>query len=339
MQPRRDPGIPPEFERHSLFATGDPASAERLGSPFLGRHRLVPDGEDNEAFLAALHAVVIGAVTLCYLGFGSATRVDLEGSMPRFLVVKPGSGRTPVHGAGEPFAATPDNAVVVQPGRHVTLLCPSRIVHLVVAIEQAPLLVHLSRLLGRTLDRSLVFGPHLDLGCGSASRWNLGIDLLHAELSEEGSLLRSGVGQGQLEEFLMSSLLFGHRSSYSEALWRPDRLVADGAVRAATHFIEQHLRESLTVDWVAAAAGVSARTLQASFRSVLRTTPTAYIRSLRLERARSDLADGGVPRTVTDVASAWGFTHLGRFAVDYRARFGESPSQTLRNHRTGRQPA
>jgi AraC-like DNA-binding protein len=34
--------------------------------------------------------------------------------------------------------------------------------------------------------------------------------------------------------------------------------------------------------------------------------------------------------TVTDVAERWGFGHLGNFALHYRKRFGESPSQTLR---------
>ena len=30
------------------------------------------------------------------------------------------------------------------------------------------------------------------------------------------------------------------------------------------------------------------------------------------------------------LAARWGFTHLGRFAVEYRRRYGSSPSQTLR---------
>jgi AraC-like DNA-binding protein len=34
--------------------------------------------------------------------------------------------------------------------------------------------------------------------------------------------------------------------------------------------------------------------------------------------------------TVAAVAHRWGFAHLGRFAYAYRARFGVSPSETLR---------
>jgi AraC family ethanolamine operon transcriptional activator len=39
-------------------------------------------------------------------------------------------------------------------------------------------------------------------------------------------------------------------------------------------------------------------------------------------------AEPGTAR-VTDVAMRWGFWQLGRFAVEYRALFGERPSQTL----------
>jgi AraC family ethanolamine operon transcriptional activator len=57
----------------------------------------------------------------------------------------------------------------------------------------------------------------------------------------------------------------------------------------------------------------------------------AHLRALRLELARSELAqagrDGG---SVTSVAHAHGFESLSRFAAYYRARFHESPSETLR---------
>ena len=38
---------------------------------------------------------------------------------------------------------------------------------------------------------------------------------------------------------------------------------------------------------------------------------------------------------LTDLALRWGFSHLGRFAQDYRRAFGEPPSRTLRPVRPG----
>ena len=88
----------------------------------------------------------------------------------------------------------------------------------------------------------------------------------------------------------------------------------------------------MTVGDIAAAAGVSDRTLQAAFQAELEITPMAYLRGRRLDRARAELADAAMQdrTSVTEVADRWGFGHLGRFAAEYKARFGESPSQTLR---------
>jgi AraC-like DNA-binding protein len=323
--------IPPGLAHHGLFSTGDPTTAERLGAPLLGRHRLRPVAAASP-FGASLHAVVTGPVTLGYLQVVSAVEVELAGSAPRFLMVTPSAGPSPVRCGTRSFAASPDVAVIVQPGQPVTVGCPDRATLLVVALERQAVLAHLSRLLGRSLDRPLAFDPEVDLAAGRASRWNLAVELLHLELFEHGSLLRTGVGQRQVEEFLMSSLLYGQGSTYREALCEPHRRAEHPAVASAREFIEANLADRLTAADVAAAVGVSPRTLQSAFRSDLRTTVTAYIRGRRLERTRADLCVVGpaAGATVTDVATRWGITHLGRYAAAYRDRFGESPSSTLR---------
>ena len=52
----------------------------------------------------------------------------------------------------------------------------------------------------------------------------------------------------------------------------------------------------------------------------------AYLRALRLEIARNELARAGRENgSVASVANVCGFGHLGRFAGDYQTRFGKSP--------------
>jgi AraC-like DNA-binding protein len=52
---------------------------------------------------------------------------------------------------------------------------------------------------------------------------------------------------------------------------------------------------------------------------------------LRLSQARRALlsSDCNVV-TVTEIATGFGFVELGRFSVEYRKMFGESPSDSLR---------
>lgn len=108
--------------------------------------------------------------------------------------------------------------------------------------------------------------------------------------------------------------------------------VPAGVVRRALAYIDEHAGEDVDLTAIAEAAGVGPRALQRAFRRSLDTTPLHQLRSVRLERAHGGLraADPGDGTTVATVAARWGFGHPGRFAAEYRSRFGISPSETLR---------
>jgi AraC-like DNA-binding protein len=87
--------------------------------------------------------------------------------------------------------------------------------------------------------------------------------------------------------------------------------------------------------------GASVRTLQDNFRQFTGLSPSGWWRGYRLDRVDAALRVAGPDRDggeggVTQIATAYGFYHLGRFAERYRARFGETPSETLRRARIGR---
>jgi transcriptional regulator GlxA family with amidase domain len=97
-------------------------------------------------------------------------------------------------------------------------------------------------------------------------------------------------------------------------------------------YVEAHADEPLTPQQLARVGCMSVRSLHAAFQQVLGETPMSYLRRVRLERAHAELLRGDPARVrVTDVAVRWGFCHQSRFAQQYRDRFGELPSRTLRS--------
>jgi AraC-like DNA-binding protein len=90
------------------------------------------------------------------------------------------------------------------------------------------------------------------------------------------------------------------------------------------------LDEPLHISALCRALAVSERTLRKAFHRTHGVPPCRHLRMLRLSQARRALlsADGNLV-TVTEIATGFGFVELGRFSVEYRKVFGESPSQTL----------
>jgi AraC-like DNA-binding protein/tetratricopeptide (TPR) repeat protein len=84
---------------------------------------------------------------------------------------------------------------------------------------------------------------------------------------------------------------------------------------------------------LAAACGVASRTLQKHFRLFLGRTPGEVLDELRLDRVRQELLQARPEASVTESATRHGIGHLGRFAADYRRRYGETPSATLQRRR------
>jgi AraC-like DNA-binding protein len=102
-------------------------------------------------------------------------------------------------------------------------------------------------------------------------------------------------------------------------------------LRRAVAFIDENARRDITVADIAGAAHVTVRAVQLAFQRHMDTTPLGYLRQVRLEHARQDLAiaDPGT-QTVTAIAYRWGFTSSSRFAARYLQAYGVTPSHTLR---------
>ena len=99
--------------------------------------------------------------------------------------------------------------------------------------------------------------------------------------------------------------------------------------RDVTKLIESDPAEMFDLRSMSTATGLSSRTLQRAFQAEYGLCPQQWLKVERLNRVRQDLLSKENTNSVTDVATKWGFFHLGRFSRYYWELFRERPSETL----------
>ncbi|MET0987091.1 MAG: helix-turn-helix domain-containing protein [Steroidobacteraceae bacterium] len=144
-----------------------------------------------------------------------------------------------------------------------------------------------------------------------------------------------------IEETLVEQIRAAMETSVVVASGMGARNLRASAVACACRFIDSHLAKSVTLADLSRHCGVGVRTLEYGFRQFYDTTPISFIKSQRLTRTHNALSQTCVQAAaVSRIARRMGFTHMGQYAQDYRALFGESPSMTLQRapRRTDTQP-
>ena len=95
----------------------------------------------------------------------------------------------------------------------------------------------------------------------------------------------------------------------------------------AREYIHEHLAEPILIPNLCSYCGVSLRTLERAFKSSFGMTPNNYVCAARLNEVRRDLLNSDFSDVPIAKIAMWnGFTHMGRFAQQYKEQFGQLPS-------------
>lgn len=118
----------------------------------------------------------------------------------------------------------------------------------------------------------------------------------------------------------------GGQGQYSEPLRR--QAATTDRIGEVASFIDAHLADDLSVESLAALNHLSPRQFSRRFREAFRVAPAAYVRAMRLERARQLL--GADLSNVSRLARMVGFASDDAFRRAFEQRFGLSPSDYRR---------
>ena len=103
----------------------------------------------------------------------------------------------------------------------------------------------------------------------------------------------------------------------------------DTIMRRFRRVLEEHPNRPIYLPEICAAIGVPERTLRLCCQEQLAMSPKQYLMRRRMHLVRRALLAAEAETTVTEIATRFGFWHLGRFSAGYQTIFGELPSTTL----------
>lgn len=316
---------------HSVFLeTDDPEVARREMSKILAPHAMVPVA-GSTAFQARHHHARLAGMSLNYIQYSPGATISADLSRRFFLVNYVLNGRCRLGPESDGRVLESGDIAVINPTEPFALRTSGNCGQIVIKLE--------SKLLAETGQQKFAIpaDPQIrfDTTISKASDTALAgvIDLICQEADRIGPG-DSGPGtERTLAELFSVALIEYLPHSFSHAMRQKEgeRGIAPWYVKRVEEFIDLHADKPLGIGEMTAIAGVSERTLYNGFRTWRGTSPKSYLKAVRLDRVRTELLGREAKsRSVSDIARSCGFRHMGNFARDYRQRFGERPSDTLR---------
>jgi len=308
------------------------AAADAVGRIFCP-HRLTPEHRTSPDFFALHNSAVFGGFSVNYVAYGGSVSID-PGCLERFFLLQ-----IPMHGSARIQTAARD--IAAAPGGCASLLSPTiptrmtwqgNCAQLILLVDRRLIEQRAAALSGRPAG-VVEFEPAVDLSSTDGQALQSQI-LQFVDLAERLGPQRplSPIAAANMRETLFASLLHGQRHSASDAIDRfGGRAEAlPQPLRRAREFLYAHAEEPLDLVQLAEAAGTGIRALQLGFQRHFGMSISEMLRDMRLGHLNARLAAASPAESITDIAFELGFTHLSRMASAYRAKFGETPSATLR---------
>ncbi|MFD2645639.1 helix-turn-helix domain-containing protein [Pseudomonas japonica] len=185
-----------------------------------------------------------------------------------------------------------------------------------------------ARRLATLLDKPIVhkvrFRPVVDLNADAFQGIKAIVGMATGNEFEQ-LMSASSLMPSRLQEMLVDSVLEVWPHNYSDALKRPEKLIAPRHVKLAVEYLQEHPDALVSGSELAELTNVSLRALQEGFRRFVGTSIVAYQRQVRLQRAYDALKQDASP-SVSEISLALGFTNVGRFCQYFQNAYGISPA-------------
>ncbi|AKV00124.1 Transcriptional regulator, AraC family [Labilithrix luteola] len=314
---------------YPLIHTTSVDEAEELESRLNAPVRASPITR-RETFEWQANRIAVGSLGIMATAYRGGVRASAPDIGPLYSLMVPVRGGAIITANGTPTALSPNRrGMMLSPSSTLEVELGAGYGGIQVGISAATVASALHVLTGLQPRGQAIFSAGVDLAKATKPSYLRTLELIIEEADRHPRVLASPIVADRMAEAFVYSLLLEGEHDHRSLLERPVRSAEPLQVRRVEEYIRAHLAEPITLEILVTVAGVSARALQAGFRAHREATPMGFLRNCRLDLARTRLLSLHGHETIAKIATECGFQHLGRFNVAYRARFGESPRDTL----------
>lgn len=323
------------FQQYSLVESESPADLESAVSGAMSAAVRKEIAQHEFSFLdeyqrsrAIINCVRLKKTMLFGVCFGSDIHSSTASPINALQLVTPISGHIVSYREGKEYIAGPNESLLLKPNEPVDLDWHGDCVAIVSWVNQHLLNELALNLFGQSITPKITFPSHLKLNAGVGLSISNTLSTIVNELEDESSLFSRGITSENIEEILLTSILYA--SPDISELGKNAKLEGKSSLHSALEYIYSHIEDDIKLTDLVAATGVSLRKLQYDFSKELGVGPMAKIRQEKLNRVRDCLKKSNPQSTtVADVAAKWGFFDRRYFTKIYKNAFHELPSVTL----------
>ena len=317
------------LSNHLLYDGHDVDDAREVLSRLFTEIALEPS-DTRKPFRSLVYGVELPRISVCYIRFESgATTRPIQPLDFHTLQLNP-TGTVAYDTDDGTVPGSESKGVMLSAGQTVRNHHSADNGNLALIVKDEVLRNFQSVWTGNKQNQSLRFKPKFDPKAPQIASLLGFVDTFIEELNRPGGILEIPAAVASFENALLTSMLFGLEHQFSEKLNLESATASFKQVRNIEDYIESHANQPIDMTTLATASGLSGAAIHRAFRKNRDYTPMQFLKQTRMRLVNQRLLIAGLSDSVSRIAMECGFTHLGRFAAEYRRQYGEDPSQTLK---------
>lgn len=275
--------------------------------------------------------IQIGETTFGKIQYSTLVNINIDNLRHCYIFNVPIEGVQEIKIKSSTIYSSNNVAAIFSPDQPFSMVLEPNCQKQMIRISKKNVENHLIRMLGYKITRPLIFDIQAPMQ-GSIKQWfNLAMNLQEFLLEYDSVVDLQGIWNN-FEINLISLLLTSQPHNYSLELER--RLQGKPSyLNYIESLFKENLSQPLKLSELEKILGISRERLYRDFHTYFGQSPVAYLRNLRFEETYKRLKEIKPWENVSSIAMDCGFQQLGRFSQEYKTRFGEFPSETLKNNK------